>query len=295
MNDRSHATSHATAVSVALSLRRGAPIGERPTAEELAALYEGCLSSDRRTEVLSYLANDEALYAQWLMFFEYAEELGLPAPAAIPVDRPAGNDQRVRRGPKTSFAGKLKRLFNIYILFPGTALAGLAVFMLFFQVSQPIGLDQLYQEYGTPAPGRITLPTRSLGNFWAEPEPERFILSQGFRAGLERLRIDAPDMDLLADEPEQPAVAILGKEDRQTLQTIGEWAALTQIQCPDQSADYFIAADQVWTTLQARLEAIDAPYAQTLAEVSQQIRTTEPSRADRLCNLASIITKDVRR
>jgi hypothetical protein len=295
MNDRSHATSHATAVSVALSLRRGAPIGERPTAEELAALYEGCLSSDRRTEVLSYLANDEALYAQWLMFFEYAEELGLPAPAAIPVDRPAGNDQRVRRGPKTSFAGKLKRLFNIYILFPGTALAGLAVFMLFFQVSQPIGLDQLYQEYGTPAPGRITLPTRSLGNFWAEPEPERFILSQGFKAGLDRLNIDASDLNLLADEPEQPAVDSLGKESVQTLKAVGEWAALTQTQCPDQNADYSAAAEQVWLTLQARLGAMDTPYVQTLAGAAQQISAAESTRSGRVCNLSSIIASDVRR
>lgn len=295
MNDKFHAISHATTVSVALSLCRGAPTGERPTAEELAALYEGRLLSDRRTEVLGYLANDEALYAQWLMFFEYAEELGLPAQAAIPVARPADKNMRVRQGQKTSFAGKLKRLFNIYTVFPGTALAGLAVFMLFFKVLQPTGLDQLYQEYGSSVPGRITLPTRSLGNFWADPEPERFILSQGFRAGLDRLNVNAPDMDLLADEPEQPAVAILGEEDRQTLKSVGEWAALTQIQCPDPSADYAIAADQVWTTLQARLEAIDAPYVRTLAEVSQQIRTTEPTRSDRVCNLASIITKDVRR
>lgn len=295
MNDRSHATSHVTTVSVALALCRGELLGERPTAEELAALYEGCLSSDRRTEVLSYLANDEALYAQWLMFFEYAEELGLPATAAIPVERPAGNDQRVRRGQKTSLAGKLKRLFNIYILFPGGALAGLVVFMLFFNASQPTGLDRLYQEYGASVSGPITLPTRSLGNFWSDPEPERFILSRGFKAGLDRLNVDASDMNLLADAPEQPAVGILGKEDLQTLKTIGQWAALAQTQCPDQRTDFFIAADQVWTTLQARLEAMDAPYVQTLAEASRKISASKQTRSRRVCNLASIITKDVQR
>lgn len=295
MNERSHAASPATTVSVALSLYRGAPAGERPGAEELAALYEDRLPADRRTEVLSYLANDEDLYAQWLLFFEYAEEFGLPAEAAIPIDRTAGSAQPVRQRPKAGLAGRLKGLFNIYTLFPGAALAGLAVFMLFFRVSQPTGLDQLYQEYGVSVSGPITLPTRSLGNFWSEPEPERFILSQGFKAGLDRLQVDASPMDLIADEPEPPAVETLGKEDVQALKAVGEWAALTQLQCPDQGADYSIAAEQVWTTLQARLEAIDAPYVRTLAEVSRQISAAESIRSDRICNLASVITRDVQR
>lgn len=295
MNEKSHPTSHATTVSVALSLCRGTPVGERPDAEELAALYENALSSDRRTEVLSYLANDETLYAQWLMFFEYAEELGLPAQAAIPVDRPAGDGSPVGQGRKAGIAGKLKDLFNIYTLFSGTALAGLAVFMLLFKVSQPTGLDQLYQEYGASVPGRITLPTRSLGNFWSDPEPERFVLSQGFKAGLDRLSVDASDMNLLADHPEQPAVDIPGQDDVQALKDVGEWAALTQLQCPDPSADYAIAADQVWAALQARLEAIDGPYAEALAEASQKISAAEQARPDRVCSLAAIISKDVRR
>jgi hypothetical protein len=291
MNEKSHATT----VSVALSLYRGTTVGERPDVEELAALYENRLSSDRRTEVLSYLANDESLYAQWLAFFEYAEELGLPAEAAIPTNRPAADAAAVPQVKKTSFSEKLKGFLNLYTIFPGTVLAGLAVFLLFFQAAQPTGLDQLYEQYGTSASGRISLPTRSMGNFWADPEPERFILSQGFKAGLDRLNIDASDLNLLADEPEQPAVDSLGKESVQTLKAVGEWAALTQTQCPDQNADYSAAAEQVWLTLQARLGAMDTPYVQTLAGAAQQISAAESTRSGRVCNLSSIIASDVRR
>lgn len=291
MNEKSHATT----VSVALSLYRGVTVGERPDAEELAALYENHLSSDRRAEVMSYIANDESVYAQWLMLFEYADEFGVEEQVAVPVIRSAGETRTGPQEQRTSLSDRLGRFFNIYTLFPGTALAGLAVFLMFFHVSQPTGLDQLYQQYGTSVSGRLELPTRSLGNFWTDPEPERFFLSQGFRAGLDRLNVDAPELELLADEAEQPAAGTSGEDEEQTLKAVGEWAALSRVQCPGQNEDFFVAADQVWVTLQARLDTIDTPYAVALAGSTQKIRASESGAPGRVCSVASVITSDVLR
>ncbi|MDI9245941.1 hypothetical protein [Marinobacter sp. CHS3-4] len=290
MNDQSPTTM----VSVALSLYKGEPIGDRPDPEELAALYEGALSETRRAEVLSHLAGDDAVYAQWLMSFEYAEELGILGEDPIPEAASVTAGETAREDHGASFAGKLKNLFNLYTLVPGTALAGLAVFMLFFQASQPSGVEGLYQEYGVSASGQLQLPTRSLGNFWDEPEPERFVVSQGFKTGLDRLAIDASSMKLLANESEQPGTDALRDDQRATLSAVGQWAAITYVQCSGQTADYFVAAEHVWKSLRTRLDTIDTSYAENLTDRASQLDGTEA--ADRrVCALAGLIASDVRR
>jgi len=298
MNDQSHASK----VSVALSVYRGPLEGERPDAEELAALFEDRLPSGRKAEVLSHLANDGDLYSQWLAFFEYADEIGLSSHSAIDMRSSAQAEEnrsippaKVNQAGKNGWIDKLKDFFNLYTLIPGAALAGVAAFILFFRVSTPMDTEARYRQYGAATGTRIELPTRSLGNFWADPAAERFVMSQGFKAGLERQGIDTAELKLLADEEEQPASDAFAERDLETLTSLGQWAALAQVQCPKQSPEYYEAASRVLDQLSAGLAAINTDYSKSLSEGLASVDSNQSDVGSRVCETASLISKDVRR
>ena len=144
-------------LTIILDKSTSAHVGQAPNDAELAALYENQLADIRRAQIISHIANNNAIYKRWMSFIDalsYIDEIDTDT-----------SDETSKVTDKKSLLEKINDFFTpktMSVFGGGFASAAIALFVIvalalndIVNISQ--GLGEAYMDWGS-----------SLNNEWAQ-------------------------------------------------------------------------------------------------------------------------------
>ena len=233
MNEQ-HEKDIATA-KLALALNNNKAQGEPPSTEELAALYNNRLSSQRRQEVLDSIANTPSIYRQWIALVESHQ-----APSQQTHAQPPAKSLLTT---VCHYLSKFSEGLKPRVLLSGTALASL-LFMVVTLQAPYYTVEQLYQEHNQQwSPNLFKmqngLNTRSVQLFGRYTTPLEQALHQGLALGLDSLG-EHLFIDGISNKPPLlPAKSTIPDEEYEHLVIIARVMAIAHFKCQQSSSDKF--------------------------------------------------------
>jgi hypothetical protein len=276
-------------------------VGDEPSDEELAALYENRMDPTRRAQIMGYIANNPTVYQRWIQCVEtlaFMEEVDVQATSA----QTSQKTSKYRTSDQTKSPGLLDRLLDWISghkagVFGGgfaTAVIALLVVLLFpyqkdINVQQQ--LDDAHLSWGIllndewaafPAEKKPKRKFASSRSFFVKPKSEiQQAIETGFKTGVEKLGKESYqgfgiDIDNLASvDPSQ--VASLTAEQYQALIQTGQLTSITAIQCTmDSSSIRITNLYPALLSLIKQIKTISDSQVQKLVEVG---RTTDKNAA----------------
>ena len=269
-----HTNNDAHNAYIALDLLRNPTQGKSPDWTELQAYREGGLSEQRRTEVVSHIANDPEVHQQWLDLAEAESWL------ANPQNQAAADSAAMGSVSTDSSSMTLRERIGSWFSPGRTALAGvgamaIAAIAIVPSLVQQTALNTASQfdfsaeryaalaASGTSTAPRVR-PTRNIGSVGPleNDQVEKTYVLVGLRSvvqntvkpetadwgvWLDNTPGDYPDCTKATDTDYCGAVA----EDAQML---GQWTMLTWFGCQQQAS--FPAGDDFWKSQSALWEAL---------------------------------------
>jgi len=276
-------------VIVALSLRltRRPTLSKVPTEEDLAALYDGTLRSERRKEVLSALVTSPETYAQWLDFLESAEYLGM-TPATL--DILAQSEQSGMSRVWHNVLCNLKKALTSYSVYSGLAIT--ALLLLFVgQISSVSPTSALYEKFSGHEAPTSNLPIKSMKQLENQMQLEQVLILDGYNEGLVALGLlkelnagesSASKARATTSNIEQKHVALY-KE-------VGKWMAIAELHCKREGATHFFdEAHDVILEIGSRIEAVPGEFAGKFVEKLQAVPVEESLQKEQVCSLVRFL------
>lgn len=277
-------------VIVALSLRltrRQSAQSRLPTEEDLAALFDGTLSSERRKKVLSALVSNPEAYAEWMEFVESAEYLGIePATAEMPALK--------KHNEIKSFwytvLDNAKSALASYSVYSGLAIA--ALLLLFVRLDTNVSpTSELYEKFsihGAPSPH---LPIKAMTPSGKQTSLEQLLIQQGYHEGLKELGlVDAiSEIESVSIEA-QAAASNIGQKNVELFKEVGRWKAISEMYCIGRGSPRFFAqAHKVMRDIGFSIEESAGEYARTVPEKLQQLAAEENSQKEQVCDFVRFL------